>query len=97
MQFISDPLLYEWARANTDRDWEVDNQKTEGIFDALKPWLNTPLYLEMQKKEKSSTAPILSTKPESKKQKVKSTFLDDLAKHGASAEELKKLNNKLTQ
>lgn len=47
----------------------------------------------MQKKEKSVNK--VDSTP--KKQKVKSTFLDDLAKHGASAEELKKLNSKLTQ
>lgn len=98
IQFISNPILLDWATFNISKDMddEVDTWKIK--FDAVKPWLNHKMwsYMEQQKARKESLKGVAAKAlgVSSDKVVVVNTFEKELEKLGLPRDEINRLVGK---
>ena len=70
----------DWLIENIHQDDIDEDERTKGIFEAIKPWLNLELYKALNKQAKTE---------------VSETFQEELLKRQSTAEELSKIESKL--
>ena len=79
MKDFSDTQI-EWLLSNIHQDDIEENERIKNVFDVLKPWLNLQLYQAEQKEKTQEKTTVTSD-----------SFQEELRQHGASEDELKKI------
>ena len=74
--------MWDWAISNVIEDQKETSTMVKNIFDGLKPWLNLELWKHNKPKKEDDEI-----------EEISDTFIDELAKRGAGAEEINSIVN----